>query len=65
MEFQRKCKSIYESLPMQAALRLYMPHNESDDIMLLHETISIDGPEELTPVVLGRLKNIFKKGKKR
>ena len=47
--------NIYQSLPMQAALRLYMPHSDSLSETHIPETISVEVPMEPLHLRLGRL----------
>ncbi len=47
--------NIYQSLPMQAALRLYMPHSDSLSETHIPETISVEVPMEPLHLRFGRL----------
>ncbi len=63
MERDHENKSIYQSLPMQAALRLYVPHSDSSEETYIPETLSVDVPMEPLRHRLGRLKRFFTKNK--
>ena len=60
MNWDYGSNNIYQSLPMQAALRLYMPHSESLGETHIPETISVEIPMEPLRLRLGRLINFFR-----
>ena len=54
---------IYQSLSMQAALRLYMPHSDSPGETYIPETVHVDVPVEPLRSRFGILKRLFNKNK--
>lgn len=65
MDWEHEAKSIYLSLPMQAALRLYVPHSDGPEETVISETLTIDVPMEPLRHRLDRLKCFFNKKRRK
>lgn len=60
---EHKAKSIYESLPMQAALRLYIPHSDGERCIHIPETESFNVPMEPLRLRFNKLIHLINKNK--